>query len=1000
MRFINSLFISFFFLPCIIHAQVIINEYSCANRNSFADNFGEFEDWIELRNTSALVVNITGFYLSDNASQPTKWQIPNGVIIPANGYILFFASGKNLVSGSNYHTGFKLTQSNFSEEIVFADPSGNILDSLSIKPTQIGHSRGRRNITAQTPGVFSIPTPGAANNPGFVDYIPRPLFSQPPGFYTAPQTISLQGSILSSTIRYTIDGKEPASNSPVYSTPIGINNTTMIRARCFSNSPDYLDGFIETNTYFINVNHSLPVISVGSDNYDNLFSNSMFEILSSIEYYDVNKVLRFESYGEVDPHGNDSWAYPQKGIDFVVRDQYGYDEAIDYPIFHTKPRQEFQRIMFKAGASDNYPFGPPMGCHLRDMFIQTLAQKAQMNVDLRSAESCVLYINGQYWGLYEIREKVNDPDYTEYYHNQSEEDLDFLSYWGGLTIRYGSDADWVDLYNFMMNNDLSVNTNYQSVCNRIDISSVIDYMIINTFSVNSDWINWNTMWWRGTGSPNVKWRYALWDMDNTFDLGQNFSGWPTTGFQANPCDLNNNFQNVGPNMGHLDMFGRLMANPDFKMRFINRWSEMINSYLDCDYVLAHLDSIVAILLPEMPAQINRWGGSMSGWQSNLDYLRSQIQGRCNVIDSGVVDCYDVSGRHRIVFNVDPPGAGSITFNQQTFANYPDTGSYFGNVNGILLATPSTGYTFAYWETVHHTLLPDSLSSATEFLIDTVDSIVAHFEGIITHDITYIVNPPGSGNIFINGISYPNTPLTLNYFPGMPVAISALSNPGYFFYRYSSSHHILAPSDTLPDVTFQVNHRDTIFVEFRPAFRPLLTLLSSPPGACAFKLNGTSLPNNLFQQDFSLGEPVTLDYESLGSKYLFERWLSGNHDLLPDSVHEAVSFNIIKNDTIVLQCYKREVFDPAIFVPNSFSPNGDGINDYFGIACSETVLSGRIEVYDRWGFPVYTNADIRTALWDGNSKGLALPTGVYAYFIEITEENGGNRLLTGYITILR
>jgi gliding motility-associated-like protein len=427
---------------------------------------------------------------------------------------------------------------------------------------------------------------------------------------------------------------------------------------------------------------------------------------------------------------------------------------------------------------------------------------------------------------------------------------------------------------------------------------------------------------------------------------------------------------------------------------------MINSYLDCDYVLAHLDSIVAILLPEMPAQINRWGGSMSGWQSNLDYLRSQIQGRCNVIDSGVVDCYDVSGRHRIVFNVDPPGAGSITFNQQTFANYPDTGSYFGNVNGILLATPSTGYTFAYWETVHHTLLPDSLSSATEFLIDTVDSIVAHFEGIITHDITYIVNPPGSGNIFINGISYPNTPLTLNYFPGMPVAISALSNPGYFFYRYSSSHHILAPSDTLPDVTFQVNHRDTIFVEFRPAFRPLLTLLSSPPGACAIKLNGTSLPNNLFQQDFSLGEPVTLDYESLGSKYLFERWLSGNHDLLPDSVHEAVSFNIIKNDTIVLQCYKREVFDPAIFVPNSFSPNGDGINDYFGIACSETVLSGRIEVYDRWGFPVYTNADIRTALWDGNSKGLALPTGVYAYFIEITEENGGNRLLTGYITILR
>ena len=132
-----------------------------------------------------------------------------------------------------------------------------------------------------------------------------------------------------------------------------------------------------------------------------------------------------------------------------------------------------------------------------------------------------------------------------------------------------------------------------------------------------------------------------------------------------------------------------------------------------------------------------------------------------------------------------------------------------------------------------------------------------------------------------------------------MGFSALANPDYFFYRYSASHHSLAPSDTLPDVAFQVNHRDTIFVEFRPVFRPQLTFLSSPPGACAIKLNGVLLTNNLFQQDFTLGEPVTLDYESLGNKYLFDRWFSRHHDLLPDSVHVTVSFNIIKNANIIL-----------------------------------------------------------------------------------------------------
>jgi len=995
----------FFFLLAVFYsplmtAQVLINEYSCSNRSSLADNFGEFEDWIELRNSTASALNITGYYLSDDVSQPMKWQIPNGVVIPANGYILFFASGRDLIAGTSYHTGFKFSQSEYSEEVVCSDPSGNILDSVTIRPAQVGHSRGRLSTGPVAWGVFSNPTPGVANGAGFYDYVPKPVFSLNAGFFGSAQSVSLSSPFASVNIRYTTDGSEPLITSTLYSGALNISTTTIVRARCFSTDPNFLGSFIETNTYFINVSHTLPVVSVGSADYQNLFNNNLFEIVSSIEFFDRNQIQRFESYGEVDPHGNDSWAYPQKGIDFVVRDQYGYDEEIDHRIFETKPRQRFQRIMFKAGASDNYPFGPPMGCHLRDMFIQTLAQKANMNVDLRSAESCVLYINGQYWGLYEIREKVNDPDYTDFYHNQEEEDLDFLSFWGGLNIRYGSDADWIDLYNYVMSNSMTVQANYQNVSARLDISNVIDYMIINTFSVNSDWINWNTMWWRGTGTPNVRWRYALWDMDNTFNLGQNFSGWPTTGYQANPCDLDNVFQNVGPQMGHLDIFGRLMQNDDFKAQYVNRWSELLNTYLDCSFVQSHLDSIVNVITPEMPAQIARWGGSMAGWQSNLAFLRNEIDGRCSVINQGIVDCYQVDGPHRISFHVDPPASGFITFNNQTFTSYPDTGMYFGGINGTLNAAAAPGYQFWYWEVFHHTLTPDSSNASTGFLIDTIDSVVAHFQQVITHDVTYIVNPAGAGNISVNGVSYSGFPLTLNYQPNSPVSVSAVEAQGYHFKRYSPLYHVMSPSDTVPDVSFQVVQRDTILILFEPDFRPSLTLITDPPGACQISFNGYLPPSYPYVSDFSLGETIELQFDELDQAYEFGYWKLHHHALIPDTASLMVNFIINVNDTILLNCREKEVVLPVAYLPSSFTPNGDGLNDFLTVFFSETVVSGSLEIFDRWGKIVYKSDDLSGVRWDGNLSGGAAPQGVYPYILQYTDVKGLPEFKSGQITIIR
>src|SRR5690606_32786643 len=113
-------------------------------------------------------------------------------------------------------------------------------------------------------------------------------------------------------------------------------------------------------------------------------------------------------------------------------------------------------------------------------------------------------------------------------------------------VEHGTNAGWVALHQYCINNDLSIQGNYEYVLSQIDKENWIDNFILNTFMVNSDWLNWNTMWWRGNAPPQTGWRYALWDLDNVADLGQNYTGWPGgTGPGVNTvCNMQNMFQNA------------------------------------------------------------------------------------------------------------------------------------------------------------------------------------------------------------------------------------------------------------------------------------------------------------------------------------------------------------------------------------------------------------------------------------------------------------------------
>ena len=178
------------------------------------------------------------------------------------------------------------------------------------------------------------------------------------------------------------------------------------------------------------------------------------------------------------------------------------------------------------------------------------------------------YLNGEYWCVYDYREKVDDIDFTDHYYDQDDGYVDFIKTWGGTWIEYGTDTGWVNIRNFILNNDMSIQANYDHAKKYLNVGSLIDYYLLNVYTVNADWLNWNTAWWRGRDldGDKKKWRYALWDFDNTFDHGANYTNIPNTDPDADPCDTEG-MGNVG-GQGHIPILNALFDS-EFTADYIN-----------------------------------------------------------------------------------------------------------------------------------------------------------------------------------------------------------------------------------------------------------------------------------------------------------------------------------------------------------------------------------------------------------------------------------------------
>lgn len=715
------------FLGVHLHAQVVISEFSAANQgdfNSFNDNN---DDWVELHNEGSSTADLSGYFLSDKLGNTDKWEIPSGTSIDAGEYLRFWCSGLDGDFGGSLHTSFRITQTRSSEDIVFSDPSGTVIDFNEITiPNQLHHSYGKD--ANGNWGISTNPSPGGANATIYEAYAEKPVFSELAGFYSGQVTVGITVPT-NTTVYYTIDGSRPDNTSTAYSSDITITNTTVLRAVAYSTNSNILPSFFTTNTYFIDEVHNVPVVSVsGGPAINSLLGGNQSAPLGYFELFDEDGNEVDEGQGEYNKHGNDSWAYSQRGFDWIMRDQTGYDDDVSGQIFEQKDRTEYQRLMFKAAANDNYQ--SQNGAHIRDAYVHTLSQLADMEMDERSSKFCVVYVNGEYWGVYDMREKVDDHDFTKYYYDQGKQWIDFIKTWGGTWEEYGSRDDWDTMRDFVFNNDMTDAANYAFVENQLEVLSLIDYVLLHAHIVSADWLNWNTAWWRGRNPDGgaQKWRYVLWDEDATFGHYINYTGVPNTSANADPC----NVELIGSDFeGHIEIFTNLYENEDFRQLYINRYADMNNSFFGCDFMLGLVDSMVAVIEPEMTRHIDRWGGggdSYDDWQDNVQTMKDFILTRCDNIDQGIVDCYDVTGPYPLTVNIEPSNSpNKVKVNTFIPDQFPYVGDYFGGIDVALEAQPAVNWLFDHWEVANQSFGPDEFAAAIEVAMEMEDVVTAFFQ---------------------------------------------------------------------------------------------------------------------------------------------------------------------------------------------------------------------------------------------------------------------------------
>ena len=496
-------------------ADVIINEVMTSNAVFVS---GRHDDWVELYNDSGSQVSLKGWYLSNDPYDLQRWAFPDSAKIAKNGYLVVYCAGSDPVTDGQknaLYANFKLSAK--GDEVYLTDSEGN---TTSVRfGAQYGNVTSGIPVDGEGWHHLETATPGAANSSLYFDArATEPVIETPAGFYEGSVTVTITAAE-GQEIHYTTDCATPTRNSPVYEGPITLTKTTVVRAAAFAD--DLLGSTVAGSTYIIDdpTPTAVAVVSIYTDN-DYFFSNKMgilvkgsgsvanydkdWEYIAQIEYFDENGERQLSQMVTTRVAGHSSRNLKQKSLSVFARSALGSD-VFECAFFENRDYETYSAIQLRMTNSDNH------SCRLRDAVLGEVSEG--LGLYYQAGRPIILYINGKYYGHYNLREKANKDSLAQW-EGITDEDVikgvDIIE-GNGLNasqVIKGSNADWVELVNFCRSNKLNTEENLQYVLDRVDVDSLFNYAIFSMMINNYD--AGNVRYYR---FPGGKWKFMLHDIE-------------------------------------------------------------------------------------------------------------------------------------------------------------------------------------------------------------------------------------------------------------------------------------------------------------------------------------------------------------------------------------------------------------------------------------------------------------------------------------------------------
>jgi len=546
-------------------------------------------------------------------------------------------------------------------------------------------------------------------------------------------------------IYYTVDGSEPNRHSKRYRSPITIDRTRSIRAVAYNGRNK---SKIVGHTYFINEEASnFPTVSIMvnpdllfdpeyglfMDGYtvnDSIWSKpganfwSRREIKANTEIFSPKGKCVFRSPTGWRLFGGMSRLFPQKSMVLVTRDDYG-KKRFKYPVFGKEGLKKHKFLTLRNSGSD---FGK---AQFRDAFMTSLVE--DWDLEVQNSQGAHVYINGKYWGIYNIREKLNRY-YLAAHHDVDKDSLDIMAH--KLTRKRGSTIHYRKMIKFIENHNFADQVNFDSLNTLMDIDNFMDYKIAQIYFDNED-AGGNIKYWRPQ-TEDGRWRWILYDTDWGFCLHDD-DGYKNNSLQFHLAENGRDWPN--PPWSTL-ILRKLLENEDFKTQFVSRFLDHLNDSFDSDRVVTRLYEFVEAYKREMPRHWERWNLKEHRWYNEIELMQLFAEERPAYMRKHLQETFDTG--EQLDINLCVEGGGQVKINDHLKSGDGRQLKYFKGIPVQFEAIPNFGFRFSHWEGV---AVPDSI---TRFQLT--------FEKNNEFEIKAVFEPfkhPLAGQIVINEVSCNN-----------------------------------------------------------------------------------------------------------------------------------------------------------------------------------------------------------------------------------------------------